>query len=1401
MVHSLIAHLIPSYTLYYQLTSTYHTLTPLFSGQRNRATNMNFFQYPLPYQGSSNKQQQLNTMKNQEGIRMSHAPPLLPDRNSSKRTSSAPPEYNSNAKIKLQLNRNNTYNKYNTTKLSDDELTVTNLRKVYSSLLEEIAPQIHELGSCTNNTHSNSNYRDPTNTGVVTVDGDETTGFDYSYTPDTSKKSWRLQRSLPGGGAGSNGITGGDWAVDGIRRYHTGGNIDKQQVVQGNERDGVAPSSNEIMSMGSFDVDLGVMDGVSLSPKKKNKEMDKSNDDVNEDGMPEINLFSIDDGEDEEAKDSSVVEMQDVALDITTSMEDVALDSIPAEETESNTPASISTKQPDNINNDKISSGTFSPSNNMTTFESLYHLSPELAWRLRSAYKPKTSQEQINVELLTQRGSGRRADGIVKGLQVANNCEVRVCNGLRKLSELISYCERLKGARFAVTTSRTFQSGVAVTTSSIVEEEDDLSSEEDDDLEAAESMFAYFCEKNVLPMLIDSLLCHPTSTSTMDGADLSSNTTTIGSSPSPFCGVTWTASVKAQIIQTIAMILFNTSSPLSLAYLLSNNYMNELIMGMLPLDQWKDEALEEILPPYITLLRGLVMRLRGDEGKCCLPLLVCQRESNGNGETYLPLLYAATQVFCHPHGTSLRDSEGCLVRTTAMNVILNLARISDLEVQQLLVGGDATDVSLPNTKSAPYLSSATSHSLTIEQGLLFPHICNSLTTWFHRSTRLVMASLSIDNRNSIKHNDAKIEARRHHKNIAKVLFSELQYWLGFIDDLLSCEIRVWNLRLVELFMREVVVGTILLRWNQSLEVIANQSRDEDTKPSAEEYKARAEIRVAIVFFTQLFGMVEYSPLVRMVAAVLLNNKYPQQWCSSTNIDFGNDNGTGGFFVVTSSINSMIKTGAEESSSVPSADQEADAGAGGGDEKLIPNLHRAALFDMLAGDDAHSSDDTILASMLVATVLENDAIDDEALDLFGILPSPTGNAEGNSPLEISIAKYLSQDWPQVDSDTSSSLSSAIECVSTLGFMLLERLIYHTWTESGQVMDEVPFDHQYRNSKLIQALNKALAYFATQAQSYLDDESIYGICSDLIKQRWRESPDSPRSNDGGTKLTCSLQSYYPSNHINSASVLAGDVYVSTLCNKTSQPSSDLLLFNHDSEGIKLSLQASLHLRSLLGCIEDLHKRITLPHSCINSRFHGEGDALSFRTIEEADDMLLSLGGIQAEASPEVGMEIDVRGRKFFVCSLPNKTKKNFDIVIDTDGAKIVVTEREDLVFVVDPHEIYLGKVKKDTRNKCRCQVLVVVPIQSIIACATEGHIFHIVASEPPQSSSILKDGRLSLKFHRSGITSQSVKECVDKHCTAYEKKIVRDMTDLLEKCINVMEETDFNTSAPSDFKHAN
>jgi hypothetical protein len=478
---------------------------------------------------------------------------------------------------------------------------------------------------------------------------------------------------------------------------------------------------------------------------------------------------------------------------------------------------------------------------------------------------------------------------------------------------------------------------------------------------------------------------------------------------------------------------------------------------------------------------------------------------------------------------------------------------------------------------------------------------------------------------------------------------------------------------------------------------------------------------------RVFGMVEYKPFVRLVGAVVLYPKYPLRWCRGTRdgIDFSKDDG---FFAVTLAINSIIGEKLKSNSG-----EEADAGAGVDfsytvqevipesevhahhDQlaALIPSRHRAALLDMLAGRPAYSPDETILASMLFAAILENDAIDDLALEIFGVLPSPTINNEGDSPFETSIATHLSKVGPVVEANSHIAWANTVKCLSSLGFMFLERLIFHTWTEGGQCIDVVPFEHFYNSSTFIQALGKSLTSFALQAQSHLHDaSSIRDIFSVCIRRRYsssRDANDCLPSTDS-EKLICSLQNYYPSNLIDNASVLAGEtVYVGAYIESST---SDLLLFNHDNEAAMCALQTTLHLRSLLNCIQEFYNRFV---SNSDTRWSSRREFLSFQTTEEADYVILSIGGIQMTPPQEVGTDVDLQGRTCFRCTLPRKSRGNQDLIIGDNGMKISVGVNSDLELIMGPLELLVTKPKGDSSN--RCTVLAVILLRSIIASATE------------------------------------------------------------------------------------
>jgi hypothetical protein len=101
---------------------------------------------------------------------------------------------------------------------------------------------------------------------------------------------------------------------------------------------------------------------------------------------------------------------------------------------------------------------------------------------------------------------------------------------------------------------------------------------------AAAALFDYFCEKNMLALLVD-----------------------VARGEGEGAGVARSVLVKAQVVQTVSILVQNVRNETSLYYLLSNNYVNELVA--IPLQGYTDAALDEFMPTYISFLKTLALRL------------------------------------------------------------------------------------------------------------------------------------------------------------------------------------------------------------------------------------------------------------------------------------------------------------------------------------------------------------------------------------------------------------------------------------------------------------------------------------------------------------------------------------------------------------------------------------------------------------------------------------------------------------------------------------------------------------------------------------------------------------------------------------------------------------------------
>ena len=130
------------------------------------------------------------------------------------------------------------------------------------------------------------------------------------------------------------------------------------------------------------------------------------------------------------------------------------------------------------------------------------------------------------------------------------------------------------------------------------------------------------------------------------------------------------ASVKSQVIQTVSILVQNVRNETSLYYLLSNNYINELIS--IPLDNYSTEVLDELMPTYISFLKTLALRLSGS------PTLFQFFVDELSGHTF-PLFTAAVKAASSNY--AMTDS---FVRLTALNIVVNVCKIEHDAIRRVI---------------------------------------------------------------------------------------------------------------------------------------------------------------------------------------------------------------------------------------------------------------------------------------------------------------------------------------------------------------------------------------------------------------------------------------------------------------------------------------------------------------------------------------------------------------------------------------------------------------------------------------------------------------------------------------------------------------------------------------------
>lgn len=174
-----------------------------------------------------------------------------------------------------------------------------------------------------------------------------------------------------------------------------------------------------------------------------------------------------------------------------------------------------------------------------------------------------------------------------------------------------------------------------------------------------DSVFEYFCEKNILSLIVD--IAKEKKSTDSKHSDASCH------------GVVWSPLVKAQCFRTTSMILSNVQDSSVVYYLLSHNYINEQITCMTPFQQWTHSSLTKMMPEFVDLLKNVTIQLTDDPS--LFPFLTVDDPENES--TKFPLFSTALEL-----ATSTFAQSDSSVYNTCITVVVNLMKIKSESIEE-----------------------------------------------------------------------------------------------------------------------------------------------------------------------------------------------------------------------------------------------------------------------------------------------------------------------------------------------------------------------------------------------------------------------------------------------------------------------------------------------------------------------------------------------------------------------------------------------------------------------------------------------------------------------------------------------------------------------------------------------